>query len=42
MFGASLKEHEERYRHLAEWFDVVERLWQEDVEFDYDGHSSRS
>lgn len=37
MFGAPLKEHEERYEHLAEWFHVVEKLWQADDEFDHDG-----
>jgi dimethylsulfone monooxygenase len=37
MFGAPLKEHEGRYRHLAEWLSIVERLWQEDKEFDFEG-----
>ena len=37
MFGAPLKEHEERYQHLAEWLDIVKRLWREDEEFDFEG-----
>ena len=37
MFGAPLKEHDERYDHLAEWLEVVERLWTEDKEFDFHG-----
>jgi dimethylsulfone monooxygenase len=37
MFGAPLKEHTERYEHLAEWLAVIERLWREDEEFDHDG-----
>lgn len=37
MFGAPLKEHEERYAHLAEWLDIIKRLWTEDEEFDFEG-----
>jgi alkanesulfonate monooxygenase SsuD/methylene tetrahydromethanopterin reductase-like flavin-dependent oxidoreductase (luciferase family) len=37
MFGASLREHEERYKHLAEWMDIITRLWSEVDEFDYNG-----
>ena len=37
MFGAPLKEHTERYEHLAEWLTIIERLWREDEEFDFDG-----
>jgi alkanesulfonate monooxygenase SsuD/methylene tetrahydromethanopterin reductase-like flavin-dependent oxidoreductase (luciferase family) len=37
MFGAPLKEHTERYEHLAEWLAVIERLWREAEEFDHDG-----
>ncbi len=37
MFGAPLKEHDQRYHHLAEWLSVVERLWREEAEFDFDG-----
>ena len=37
MFGAPLKEHDERYRHLTEWMDIVLRLWTEDEEFDFHG-----
>jgi alkanesulfonate monooxygenase SsuD/methylene tetrahydromethanopterin reductase-like flavin-dependent oxidoreductase (luciferase family) len=37
MFGAPLKEHSERYDHLAEWLEVIERLWTENDEFDFHG-----
>ncbi len=37
MFGAPLKEHEERYDHLAEWLEVLEKLWTSDQEFDHHG-----
>ncbi|MGW6898940.1 LLM class flavin-dependent oxidoreductase [Streptomyces sp. NPDC054919] len=37
MFGAPLKEHNQRYDHLAEWLQVLERLWTEDEEFDHHG-----
>lgn len=37
MFGAPLKEHTERYAHLAEWLGLVRRLWTADEEFDFDG-----
>ncbi|WP_137391560.1 LLM class flavin-dependent oxidoreductase [Rhodoligotrophos defluvii] len=37
MFGAPMKEHDARYDHLAEWLEVMERMWREDEEFDFDG-----
>jgi dimethylsulfone monooxygenase len=37
MFGAPLREHDERYDHLAEWLEVVRRLWAETEEFDLHG-----
>ena len=37
MFGAPLKEHEQRYKHLTEWMEVVLRLWSEAEEFDFAG-----
>ncbi|MCO1659734.1 LLM class flavin-dependent oxidoreductase [Pseudonocardia humida] len=37
MFGAPLREHDERYDHLAEWLQVVRRLWAETDEFDFHG-----
>lgn len=37
MFGAPLKEHTERYEHLAEWLSIIKRLWTENEEFDFDG-----
>jgi alkanesulfonate monooxygenase SsuD/methylene tetrahydromethanopterin reductase-like flavin-dependent oxidoreductase (luciferase family) len=37
MFGAPIKEHDQRYDHLAEWIQIVEKLWTEYEEFDFDG-----
>lgn len=37
MFGAPLKEHDARYDHLQEWLTVLERMWSETEEFDFDG-----
>jgi alkanesulfonate monooxygenase SsuD/methylene tetrahydromethanopterin reductase-like flavin-dependent oxidoreductase (luciferase family) len=37
MFGAPLREHDERYDHLSEWLQVVRRLWAETDEFDFHG-----
>lgn len=37
MFGAPLREHDARYEQLEEWLTVIERLWNEKQEFDYDG-----
>src|SRR5665213_1261607 len=37
MFGATLLEHDQRYAYAQEWMDVVERLWVEEDEFDFDG-----
>ncbi|WP_338664532.1 LLM class flavin-dependent oxidoreductase [Pararoseomonas sp. SCSIO 73927] len=37
MFGAPLREHTDRYAHLAEWLAVIERLWTSEEEFDFEG-----
>ncbi len=37
MFGAPMREHEERYAQLAEWLTVMRRLWSEKEEFDFAG-----
>lgn len=37
MFGAELAEHDQRYEHLEEWFNAVQKLWTADAEFDFDG-----
>src|SRR3546814_5858180 len=37
MFGAPLREHGQRYEHLAEWLQVVKMLWQSPDEFDHHG-----
>jgi alkanesulfonate monooxygenase SsuD/methylene tetrahydromethanopterin reductase-like flavin-dependent oxidoreductase (luciferase family) len=37
MFGSPQRGHEQRYAYGAEWVDVVQRIWNEDEPFDYDG-----
>lgn len=37
MFGAPMREHDERYDHLDEWLQVMQRLWTETEEFDFHG-----
>jgi FMNH2-dependent dimethyl sulfone monooxygenase len=37
MFGAPLREHDQRYDYLAEWLDVIKRLWGSNEEFDHHG-----
>lgn len=37
MFGVPMKEHDERYEYLAEWLDIMTRLWQSHKAFDHHG-----
>ena len=37
MFGAPMREHDERYEQAAEWIDLVKRLWTSEEAFDFDG-----
>jgi dimethylsulfone monooxygenase len=37
MFGIAQREHDTRYEYGQEWWDVVQKIWQEDIPFDYDG-----
>ncbi|CAN5204560.1 LLM class flavin-dependent oxidoreductase [soil metagenome] len=37
MFGAPMREHDQRYDYLEEWLDVLKRLWESTTEFDHDG-----
>jgi alkanesulfonate monooxygenase SsuD/methylene tetrahydromethanopterin reductase-like flavin-dependent oxidoreductase (luciferase family) len=37
MFGVTQREHDERYAVAAEWLTIVERLWTDPEEFDFDG-----
>jgi FMNH2-dependent dimethyl sulfone monooxygenase len=37
MFGAPLREHDARYEYLAEWLEIIQRLWAENGEFDHSG-----
>jgi alkanesulfonate monooxygenase SsuD/methylene tetrahydromethanopterin reductase-like flavin-dependent oxidoreductase (luciferase family) len=37
MFGASLREHDERYDYAAEWIELVKLLWSREDQFDFDG-----
>ena len=41
MFGATLREHAERYDYAQEWLDTVKRAWGEDAEFDVEGRFLR-
>ncbi len=40
MFGAEMREHDERYEYLGEWLTVIRRLWTENEEFDHHAPSS--
>jgi alkanesulfonate monooxygenase SsuD/methylene tetrahydromethanopterin reductase-like flavin-dependent oxidoreductase (luciferase family) len=37
MFGAPLREHDQRYEYLAEWLEIIRKLWVETEEFDHSG-----
>jgi dimethylsulfone monooxygenase len=37
MFGAEMREHDERYRFGTEWVHIVKRLWSDLEPFDFDG-----
>jgi alkanesulfonate monooxygenase SsuD/methylene tetrahydromethanopterin reductase-like flavin-dependent oxidoreductase (luciferase family) len=37
MFGASMREHDERYAQASEWLEILRRLWTEDDAFDFEG-----
>ena len=37
MFGIAQREHDTRYEYGQEWWDVVQKIWQESDPFDYDG-----
>jgi len=37
MFGIAQREHDTRYEYGQEWWDVVQKIWQESAPFDYDG-----
>jgi alkanesulfonate monooxygenase SsuD/methylene tetrahydromethanopterin reductase-like flavin-dependent oxidoreductase (luciferase family) len=37
MFGIAQREHDTRYEYGQEWWDVVQKIWKEQVPFDYDG-----
>jgi len=37
MFGAELREHDDRYGYSEEWVSVVKKLWSEHKPFDYAG-----
>jgi dimethylsulfone monooxygenase len=41
MFGATLRDHAERYDYAQEWLDTVKRAWGEEVEFDVEGRFLR-
>jgi FMNH2-dependent dimethyl sulfone monooxygenase len=37
LFGAELREHDERYAYSEEWVSIVKRVWSEEAPFDHDG-----
>jgi len=37
MFGATLRDHEERYAYAQEWLDVVKLAWSPQEDFDFGG-----
>lgn len=37
MFGATLREHDNRYEYSREWVEIVERIWRDDEPFDFNG-----
>ena len=37
MFGAELREHDDRYGYSEEWVSVLKKLWSEEKPFDYSG-----
>ena len=37
MFGATLRDHEQRYDYAQEWLDAVKLAWTSEQEFDFDG-----
>jgi alkanesulfonate monooxygenase SsuD/methylene tetrahydromethanopterin reductase-like flavin-dependent oxidoreductase (luciferase family) len=37
MFGGALGGHADRYAQAAEWMEVLQRLWREAEDFDFDG-----
>lgn len=37
MFGAELRDHDERYVYTEEWVSIVKRVWQETDSFDHNG-----
>jgi dimethylsulfone monooxygenase len=37
MFGATLREHEQRYAYAQEWIDAVKAMWGDRDDFDFDG-----
>ena len=41
MFGAPMREHDDRYDQAAEWLEVLKRLWTSNSAFDFEGHYYR-
>ena len=37
MFGATQREHDERYVYGQEWWDIILRIWSSEAPFDFDG-----
>jgi FMNH2-dependent dimethyl sulfone monooxygenase len=41
MFGATLRDHEQRYEYAQEWIDAVKAMWGDRDDFDFDGQFFR-
>jgi dimethylsulfone monooxygenase len=41
MFGATLRDHEQRYEYAQEWLDAVKLAWSSEQEFDFAGRFIR-
>jgi FMNH2-dependent dimethyl sulfone monooxygenase len=37
MLGIELREHANRYEYGGEWIEIIERIWQENAPFDFNG-----
>ena len=37
MFGATLRDHEQRYDYAQEWLDAIKLAWSSETDFDFDG-----
>ena len=41
MFGATLRDHEDRYAYAQEWLDIIKLAWSPQADFDFEGRFFR-